>query len=472
MPVMAHLQRRFETSKPLAGQRIAGCLHVTKETAVLIRALRAAGAELAWSGCNPLSTQDDVAAALAADGLSIFAWHGLSVDEFYWCIDATLEFRPTLTLDDGADLIFRVHSRFPELAGGIRGGTEETTTGVQRLQAMADDGKLRYPVVAVNNAETKWDFDNVYGTGQSALDGVLRNVTRIDGDLGIFGNEPLDYEERTQRHARSLGDEQAARESKGSIFSDGEALSNLEGLRNLQSIGGSLKLGLPIVGYNFGLTTLEGLRSLQSIEGDLHIQHNFALTSLKGLHNVQSVGGELHILHNDLLTTMEGLDNLRSVGDNLSLYRNISLTSLEGLHNVQSVGDELIIRDNRLLTSLEGLRSLQSVGRAVMIWGSDTLKDLKGLDKLTRIENLLIHENASLTSLKGLDNLQSVGNVLQIDGNRALASLDGLDNLQSVGGHLWIEDNPNLPDDLVQEFAARMIEGGFGGEITIMGTQP
>ena len=174
MPVMAHLRRRFEAGKPLAGQRIAGCLHVTKETAVLIRALRAAGAEVAWSGCNPLSTQDDVAAALAADGISIFAWHGLSVDEFYWCIDATLESRPTLTLDDGADLIFRVHSRFPELAGRILGGTEETTTGVQRLQAMADDGKLRYPVIAVNNAETKWDFDNVYGTGQSALDGVLR----------------------------------------------------------------------------------------------------------------------------------------------------------------------------------------------------------------------------------------------------------------------------------------------------------
>ena len=174
MPVMAHLQRRFETSKPLAGHRIAGCLHVTKETAVLIGALRAAGAEVAWSGCNPLSTQDDVAAALAADGVSIFAWHGLSVDEFYWCIDATLECCPTLTLDDGADLIFRIHSRFPELADGILGGTEETTTGVQRLQAMANDGKLLYPVVAVNNAETKWDFDNVYGTGQSALDGVLR----------------------------------------------------------------------------------------------------------------------------------------------------------------------------------------------------------------------------------------------------------------------------------------------------------
>ena len=174
MPVLAYLKRQYEDSKPLAGQRIAGCLHVTKETGVLIRALRAAGAEVAWSGCNPLSTQDDVAAALAAEDTSIFAWQGLSVDEFYWCIDATLKIRPTLTLDDGADLIFRVHAQHPELAAEIVGGTEETTTGVHRLQAMAADGKLRYPVMAVNNAETKWDFDNVYGTGQSALDGVLR----------------------------------------------------------------------------------------------------------------------------------------------------------------------------------------------------------------------------------------------------------------------------------------------------------
>ena len=174
MPVLAYLKRQYEDSKPLAGQRIAGCLHVTKETGVLIRALRAAGAEVAWSGCNPLSTQDDVAAALAAEDTSIFAWQGLSVEEFYRCIDATLEIKPTLTLDDGADLIFRVHARHPQLAEAILGGTEETTTGVHRLQAMAADGKLRYPVMAVNNAQTKWDFDNVYGTGQSALDGVLR----------------------------------------------------------------------------------------------------------------------------------------------------------------------------------------------------------------------------------------------------------------------------------------------------------
>lgn len=174
MPVMDALRRRFEKERPLEGQRIAGCLHVTKETAVLIRTLRSAGAEISWSGCNPLSTQDDVAAALAADDVSIYAWHGLSVDEFYACIDATIEFEPTLTLDDGADLIFTIHNKYQALAARVLGGTEETTTGVHRLRAMGEEGKLLYPVIAVNDAETKWDFDNVYGTGQSSIDGILR----------------------------------------------------------------------------------------------------------------------------------------------------------------------------------------------------------------------------------------------------------------------------------------------------------
>jgi adenosylhomocysteinase len=174
MPVLMALREKYKDSKPLKGHRIAGCLHVTKETAVLIRTLRAAGAEISWSGCNPLSTQDDVAAALAAEGTSIYAWHGLNKDEFYWCIDQTIQFKPTLTLDDGADLIFTVHAKHPELARVIVGGTEETTTGVHRLRAMARDGKLQYPVIAINDSETKWDFDNVYGTGQSSLDGILR----------------------------------------------------------------------------------------------------------------------------------------------------------------------------------------------------------------------------------------------------------------------------------------------------------
>jgi adenosylhomocysteinase len=174
MPVLMKLRETYSKTRPLAGYRIAGCLHVTKETAVLIETLRAAGAQVTWSGCNPLSTNDEVAAALAAEGVEIYAWYGMNVEEFYWCIERSLDFHPNLTLDDGADLIFTVHNKFPQLLDEIIGGTEETTTGVHRLRSMAADGKLRYPVIAVNDAETKWDFDNVYGTGQSTLDGVIR----------------------------------------------------------------------------------------------------------------------------------------------------------------------------------------------------------------------------------------------------------------------------------------------------------
>ena len=174
MPVLMALKEKYSKTKPFKGYKIAGCLHVTKETAVLVKTFAAAGAQVSWSGCNPLSTQDDVASALAAEGISIFAWHGMNVKEFYWCIEETLKFKPQLTLDDGADLIFTVHNKHQELIPTIIGGTEETTTGVHRLRAMANDGALQYPVIAVNDAETKWDFDNVYGTGQSTLDGILR----------------------------------------------------------------------------------------------------------------------------------------------------------------------------------------------------------------------------------------------------------------------------------------------------------
>jgi adenosylhomocysteinase len=188
MPVLAALCEEAKKTRPLEGMRVAGCLHVTKETAVLIETIGAAGAEISWSGCNPLSTQDDVAAWLAREGYSVFAWHGQSVEEFYWCIDRSLEFKPTLTLDDGADLIVRVHGEKKEFAEGVIGGTEETTTGVHRLRAMGDAGDLLYPVIAVNDAITKWDFDNVYGTGQSTLDGIIRATSvLIAGKTFVVG---------------------------------------------------------------------------------------------------------------------------------------------------------------------------------------------------------------------------------------------------------------------------------------------
>lgn len=174
MPVLMHLREIYSKTKPFKGYKISGCLHVTKETAVLIRTLVAAGAEVSWSGCNPLSTNDAVAAALAKQGISIFAWHG-NLEDFYWCIERTIDIPPHLTLDDGCDLINTVHEKYPEMAKNhIIGGTEETTTGVHRLRARQEAGKLLYPVFAVNDTETKWDFDNVYGTGQSTLDGIMR----------------------------------------------------------------------------------------------------------------------------------------------------------------------------------------------------------------------------------------------------------------------------------------------------------
>ncbi|MFH0848241.1 MAG: adenosylhomocysteinase [archaeon] len=176
MPVLEHLREKYEDEQPLRGIRIAGCLHVTKETAVLVELLRAAGAETVWSGCNPLSTQDDVAAALANDGIDVYAWRGLAADEYYWCIDQTIEAKPDLTLDDGADLTIRFHEKYPKLIARVMGGTEETTTGVMRLRAMAETGALKYPIIAVNDAETKSDFDNIYGTGQSSLDGIMRTT--------------------------------------------------------------------------------------------------------------------------------------------------------------------------------------------------------------------------------------------------------------------------------------------------------
>ncbi|MCL4519798.1 MAG: adenosylhomocysteinase [Thaumarchaeota archaeon] len=174
MPVLMKLRALHSKKQTLQGVKIAGCLHVTKETAVLVETFKAAGAKVAWSGCNPLSTQDDVAAALDANGVDVYAWRGLSSEEYYWSIEQTLKMKPKLTLDDGADLIFTVHTKHTEYLRDLEGGTEETTTGIHRIRSMAKSGDLKYPIVAVNDAETKSDFDNVYGTGQSAIDGVIR----------------------------------------------------------------------------------------------------------------------------------------------------------------------------------------------------------------------------------------------------------------------------------------------------------
>jgi adenosylhomocysteinase len=173
MPVLFNLKKKFKENSPLKGVKIAGCLHVTKETGVLIRTLHDLGADLSWCGCNPLSTQDDVAAALVDEGTSIFASRGVSNEQYYDDIRSTMRIKPNVTIDDGADLTVEMHSSSGNLTE-VYGGTEETTTGVIRLRAMEKNGQLKYPIMAVNDAETKHDFDNFYGTGQSALDGIIR----------------------------------------------------------------------------------------------------------------------------------------------------------------------------------------------------------------------------------------------------------------------------------------------------------
>lgn len=175
MPVLVALRQKYQKVRPLEGVRVAGCLHVTKETGVLIRTLKTAGAEISWCGCNPLSTQDDVAASLAKDeSVSVFASRGVSTKQYYDDIHSVIGFDPNITVDDGADLIVEMHKNINKSKTIVYGGTEETTTGVIRLRAMQKSSKLMYPIIAVNDAETKHDFDNIYGTGQSAIDGIIR----------------------------------------------------------------------------------------------------------------------------------------------------------------------------------------------------------------------------------------------------------------------------------------------------------
>lgn len=175
MPVLALIRERFEKEKPLKGIKLSACLHVTAETANLMRTLKAGGADVLLCASNPLSTQDDVAAALSEEyGIATYAIRGEDRDTYYSHIKSAIEHKPTITLDDGADLVSTIHSEYPEMVSEITASMEETTTGVIRLRAMADDGALKFPVIAVNDALTKHLFDNRYGTGQSTVDGIIR----------------------------------------------------------------------------------------------------------------------------------------------------------------------------------------------------------------------------------------------------------------------------------------------------------
>jgi adenosylhomocysteinase len=180
MPVLRLIRKRFKKERPLAGVRVAACLHVTTETATLMETLKAGGADIALCASNPLSTQDDVAASLVKhSGIPVFAIKGEDNKTYYKHLQAALAHRPAVTMDDGADLVSQLHGDWSHMAKDVMGGTEETTTGVIRLRSMAKEGVLKFPVISVNDAKTKHFFDNRYGTGQSTIDGILRATNRL-----------------------------------------------------------------------------------------------------------------------------------------------------------------------------------------------------------------------------------------------------------------------------------------------------
>jgi len=179
MPVLRKIRQRFAKEKPLAGKVLAACLHVTTETACLVRTLAQGGAQVYLCASNPLSTQDDVAAALVSEGFHVYSIKGEDTETYYKHIHACLAAKPSITMDDGADLVSTIHAERKDLVASILGGTEETTTGVIRLRSMAEKGVLLFPVIAVNDSNTKHFFDNRYGTGQSTIDGILRATNRL-----------------------------------------------------------------------------------------------------------------------------------------------------------------------------------------------------------------------------------------------------------------------------------------------------
>jgi len=205
MGALLKVRARFEKEKPLSNIRIGMALHATKETAVLVRTLIAGGADVAITGCNPLSAQDDVCAALAAEGVKIWAYKGETKDDYYRFINNVIKFMPQITIDDGCDLVSEIHKNHPELIKGIIAGCEETTTGIIRLKAMEKDNALKYTMIAVNDSKTKHLLDNYYGTGQSTIDGILRGTSILFAGKNVVVAGYGDCGKGVSLRARGMG---------------------------------------------------------------------------------------------------------------------------------------------------------------------------------------------------------------------------------------------------------------------------
>ena len=208
MPVMAAVDKEFSVSKPFAGKKMVITLHLEAKTAYMAEIFHHAGAEVAITGSNPLSTQDDVAAALVEDGLHVFAWHDCTPEEYDTFINKALDIKPDFVIDDGGDLVHMLHTKRRELLSGIVGGSEETTPGVHRLRALANEGKLEFPMIAANDAYCKYLFDNRYGTGQSTWDGIMRTTNVVIAGknvvIALGTNGPIAGYEKYEVQTRAL----------------------------------------------------------------------------------------------------------------------------------------------------------------------------------------------------------------------------------------------------------------------------
>lgn len=316
MPVLAVLRKRYEVERPFSGVKVSACLHVTKETAVLCRVLREGGARVALCASNPLSTQDDIAAALAVEGFNVYAFRGMSTQQYYTAIGNALTHNPDLTIDDGADLVTSIHKIIHEivdestnfveqgLGGGrpnfdrVMGGTEETTTGLVRIRALERDGLLRYPIVAVNDALSKSLFDNPLGTGQSALDGVIRATNVLIAGKTVvvvgYGRVGSGVAER----ARGLG----ARV----VVVDPDPIRALQAYMN-----------------GFSVTSMEKAAEL----GDIFITATGNIDAIRAEHFKRMKDGailanaghmDVEINKQDLQTLAEKIENIR---ENVAMYR-------------------------------------------------------------------------------------------------------------------------------------------------------
>ncbi len=286
MPGLMALRDEFGEDKPLTGARIAGCLHMTIQTAVLIETLTALGAEVRWSSCNIFSTQNQAAAAIAAAGVPVFAWKGESEEEFWWCIEQTIEgpdgWRPNLILDDGGDLTAVMHERFPALLEDVRGLSEETTTGVHRLYEMARDGQLKVPAINVNDSVTKSKFDNLYGCRESLVDGIKRATdVMMAGKVAVV----CGYGDVGKGSAESLRS-QGARVVVTEVDPICALQAAMQGyeVRTIEEVAGSADIFVTCTG-NVDVITIEHMRAMRDRAIVCNIGHFDAEIQIQALRN-------------------------------------------------------------------------------------------------------------------------------------------------------------------------------------------